>query len=66
MDLVPTKNAITAQEYLSREDMSLVLHSMKTDVTLLALPLNQGTEIKKKMLNFIPINHYFKGYMFHK
>ena len=33
MDLAPTKNALEAQEYLSREDMSLVLHSIKTDVT---------------------------------
>ena len=33
MDLAPTKNAITSQEYLSREDMSLALHSVKTDVT---------------------------------
>ena len=32
MDLAPTKNAITAQEYLSREDMSLIFHSIKTDV----------------------------------
>ena len=33
MDLIPMQNAITAQEYFSREDMSLVLHRMKTDVT---------------------------------
>ena len=32
MDLAPTKNAITAEECLSREDVSLVLHSIKTDV----------------------------------
>ena len=30
MIIAPTKNA---QEYLSREDMSLVLHGIKTDVT---------------------------------
>ena len=33
MGLVPTQSAITAQEYFSREDISLVLHRMKTDVT---------------------------------
>ena len=32
MDLAPTKNAITAEDCLSREDMSLVFHSTKTDV----------------------------------
>ena len=33
MDLAPTQNAITAQEYWGRQDMSLGLHSIKTDVT---------------------------------
>ena len=41
--------------HLNREDMSLVLHSMRQ---LFALPLNQGTENTKvaKSLNFVPIN----------
>ena len=33
MVLAPIENVITAQEYLSREDMSLVLYNIKTDVT---------------------------------
>ena len=33
MDLVLSRNAITAQKHLSREDMSLVLYSIKTDAT---------------------------------
>ena len=37
-------NAITAQEYLSREDMSLVLHNIKTVLSLL---LNKALEIQK-------------------
>ena len=33
MDLAPTKSVITVQEYLSGEDMSLVLHGIKANVT---------------------------------
>ena len=60
MDLILTDNAITVQEYFSREDTSLVLHSIKTDVTTsIALSLNQGAEITKvaKPLNFVPVNN---------
>ena len=56
MDLIPTQNAITAQEYLNREDMSLVLYRMKSDVTTSStIPLNQGTENTKvaKSFNFV-------------
>ena len=58
MDLIPTQNTITAQDYFSREDMSLVLHRVKTDVKLIGLPLNHGTENAKvaKSLNFVPVN----------
>ena len=58
MDLAPTKNAITSQEYLSREDMSLVLHSVETDVITSFTAANQGTKNTKvvKSLNFVPFN----------
>ena len=58
MVLILTQNAITVQEYLSREDMSLVLHRMKTDVTTSSTAQNQDTENTKvaKLLNFIPVN----------
>ena len=40
MDLIPTQNPITAQEYsVYREDMSLVLHRMKTDVTIILVKI---------------------------
>ena len=61
MDLVPTESAIlsiTAQEYFSRESMSLVLHRMKTDVITSSTAPNPGTEYTKvaKSLNFIPVS----------
>ena len=51
------RNAITAQEYLNREDMSPVLQSIKTEVTtsFTATNINQGTGNTNvaKLPNFI-------------
>ena len=58
MDLVPTQNANTAQEYFSREDMSPVLHRMKIDVITSSTapkPGNENTKVAKS-LNFVPVN----------
>ena len=38
MDLSLTKNAITAQEYLSRDDTNLALHSVKFGKRTPAIP----------------------------
>ena len=56
MDLIPTHNAITAQDYFSRENMSLILHRMKTDVITSYNALNQGTKNTKVEISYPSIN----------
>ena len=54
MDLIPTQKAITAQGYLSREDMSL-LHRMKTGVITSSSAPKPNTKVEKS-LNFVSVN----------
>ena len=54
--VAPIENAITASEYLSREDMSLVFHK-KTDVTTFftAYCSNKALKVSNKIAKFVPI-----------